>query len=124
MSSMFLDKARANLTVAQYCLANGFYDACANRAYYADFQAAITALEHHGFASRKNEHKWVQSSFNGMLIKRRKIYPARFKSYLLDMLNVRNDADYFDKSVSKIIASHQQAKAEEFVEAITKELSK
>jgi len=35
----FLNKARENSRVAQICFDNGFYNACANRAYYVAFHA-------------------------------------------------------------------------------------
>ena len=78
MPSGFLIKANANLVVAKYCLENGFYDACANRSYYAAFQAAIAALAAPGSATGKNEHKWVGSSLRGDLIKRRRLSSGRF----------------------------------------------
>jgi uncharacterized protein (UPF0332 family) len=31
----FKEKARQNLTVAEWCDQQGYYDACCNRAYYA-----------------------------------------------------------------------------------------
>lgn len=70
----------------------------------------------------KPEHKWTQSSFNGELIKRRKIYPSRLSSYLADMIKVRIQADYFDELISKKTASRQFSKLEDFVTAIAKEL--
>ncbi|NUO79898.1 HEPN domain-containing protein [candidate division KSB1 bacterium] len=123
MKSAFLGKAKANLAVAQYSLANGFFDVSASRAYYAAFQAAIAALAHHGIKNTKNAHKWVQATFNTELIKRRKIFSSKLRSYLLDMLSVRNDADYSQDALSKKEASQQLIKAEEMVAAITQELS-
>ena len=119
-----INKAKANLQVAQICFDSGFYDACANRAYYAAFQAAITALADRGRKSDKNDHKWVQATFSGELINRQKVYPAHLKSYLMDMQAVRNQADYTDENVSKRLASQQLSKAKEMLEFIEKELSK
>ncbi len=118
----FLKKAQDNLTLAKYCLENGYYDASANRAYYAAFQAAIAALAVAGITSPKPEHKWTQSAFNGELIKRRKIYPSRLSSYLADMIKVRIKADYSDELISKKTASRQFSQSEDFVTAIAKEL--
>jgi uncharacterized protein (UPF0332 family) len=123
MEEIFLSKAKRNLILAKYCVENGFYDASANRAYYAAFQAAIAALANQGIKREDNDHKWVQASFSGELIKRRKIYPQRLKSFLSDMLGVRNDADYSIRHVSKKIALRQFSKAEDFVETIVQELS-
>ena len=120
----FLNKAKVNLQVAQICFDSGFYDACANRAYYAAFQAAIAALADRGRKSDKNDHKWVQATFSGELINRQKVYPVHLKSYLMDMQVVRNQADYTDENVSKKLASQQFSKAKEMLEFIEKELSK
>jgi uncharacterized protein (UPF0332 family) len=40
----FLTKARENLQAAEQAFSEGLYNASANRAYYAAFQAAIAAL--------------------------------------------------------------------------------
>ncbi len=124
MKSEFLDKAKANLEVAQICFDNGFYDACSNRAYYVAFQAAIAALADKGRRNDKNDHKWVQATFGGELIIRQKIYPNQLRSYLMDMQAVRNQADYTTENVSKRLASQQLSKAKEMLEFIEKELSK
>jgi uncharacterized protein (UPF0332 family) len=122
MQFVFLDKAQANLAVTQYCFANGFYEASANRAYCAAFQAAVAALHAQGIRSDKNEHKWVQAHFNGELIWRRKVYPNKLRAYLSDMLTVRNEADYSETRLSKGAAHRQFVRAREFVEAILQEL--
>lgn len=120
----YLKKAEVNLVLARYCLENGYYDASANRSYYAAFQAAIAALAVVGIATSKPEHKWTQSTFNGELIKRRKIYPNRLSSYLVDMIEVRIRADYSDEPISKKTASRQFSKAEDFVTSVAMELQK
>ncbi len=68
----FLDKAKDNLAVARLCYENGFYDACANRAYFATFQGAVAALTEKGIKRGKYDHKWVQAEFAEKLIKRQK----------------------------------------------------
>ncbi len=122
MSFVFLDKAQANLAAAQDCFDNGFYEASANRAYCAAFQAAVAALAAQGIRSNKNEHKWVQASFTSELIHRRKIYSSRFKSFLGDMLRLRNLADYSEKPTSKKVAAWQLTRAIDLFEAISQEL--
>ncbi len=122
MQEELLSKAKENLGAAQNCIDNGFYNACANRTYYAAFQAAIAALADKGIRSDKNSHTWVQAAFSEELIRKRKIYPGKLKSYLMNMQIVRNQADYTRKQISKKIASRQVTKAKEFVEAIMKEL--
>jgi len=58
------------------------------------------------------------------LIRRRKVYPNHLKSYLRDLQDVRNDADYEQKSVSKKVVQRQLKKATEFVELVTREVEK
>jgi len=61
MKSEFLIKAKDNLNAAQMCFENGFYDSCANRAYYAVFHAAIAALADRGIKRDKIDHKSLSS---------------------------------------------------------------
>jgi len=102
-------------------MANRYYNACANRAYFAAFQAAIAALSFYSIESEKNEHSWVQSEFSLRLIKRQKIYPDRIKSYLPDMQESRNKADYSEKDVGKKVAYRQLLRASEIIHLIEKE---
>ena len=124
MKEEFLNKAEENLKVAQVSFESGCYNACANRAYYAAFQAAIAALAAHGAPKGKNDHAWVQSEFNRRLIKRQKTHPSRLKSYLPKMQQVRNKADYSEKDVGRKAASKQLSRAEEMFRIIGKELEK
>ena len=118
----YLKKSKDNLTLAKYCLENGYYDASANRAYYAAFQAAIAALSAQGITNDKYGHKWVQANFNRELVQRRKLYPSRMSSTLSEMILVRNRADYLDEPVSKKQAARQFSRAESFVGLVLKEL--
>ncbi len=85
-------------------------------------QAAIAALAHKGIHRDKINHGQVQADFSGELIKRRKIYPARLKSYLSDFQFVRDKADYTDKSISMKIAGRMLTKLKELVGLIRKEI--
>ncbi len=120
----FLNKAKENLKIAQISLDNECYNACANRAYFASFQAAIAALADKDIRSEKNEHAWVQSEFNLQLIKRKKIYPAVLKKYLPNMQIERNVADYSKQDISRKIALRQLSHAKEMIGLIEKELIK
>ena len=64
MATDFLSKAHDTLLAAQVLLEKELYDSCANRAYYAAFQAALAALTSFGLKAEKSEHKWVQATFN------------------------------------------------------------
>lgn len=120
----FLSKAKENLTAAQVCFENGLYNACANRVYYAALQAVISALAHRGIKRDKIDHGQVQADFSGELIKRRKVYPAKLKSYLSDMQLVRNQADYSAKQISRKVARLWLLKSEEMLGLIGKEIEK
>jgi uncharacterized protein (UPF0332 family) len=120
----FLNKAKENLTAAQVCFDNGLFNACANRAYYAALQAAISALAHRGIKRDKIDHGQVQADFSSELINRRKIYPAKLKSYLSDMQLVRNQADYSAKQISRKVAHLRLSKSEEMLGLIGKEIEK
>ncbi len=124
MKEEFLNKAKENLKVSQAGFDLGCYNACANRAYYSAFQAAIAALSAHGAPKGKNDHAWVQSEFNRRMIKRQKTYPSHLKSYLPKMQQVRNKADYSEKNVGRKAALRQLSRAEEMLRVIEKELKK
>ena len=120
MKQEFLTKATENIAVAELSYKNGYYNASANRAYYATFQAAIAALVTVGItANVRKSHSITQANFAAELIKKRKIYPNHLKSYLMDLMAIREDADYELTFVSKKVASRQLKKAQEFVRTVT-----
>lgn len=121
MNNEFFLKAHENLLAAQLLLEHGYYQASANRAYYAAFHAAIARLSCHGMTNEKHDHGWVQANFNNEFIHKSKCYPDRFKAYLLDLQAVRNRADYKAEMLSQKIATRQFAKAKEFVTMLAPE---
>ncbi len=84
-------------------------------------QAATAALAHKGIRRDKINHGQVQADFSGELIKRRKIYPAKFRSYLYDMQLVRNKADYSADNISRKRAGRWLARIKELIGLIKKE---
>ncbi|MGH2618523.1 MAG: HEPN domain-containing protein, partial [Thermomicrobiales bacterium] len=96
--SVYLEKAEESVAGAQSALANGRYNNCANRAYYACYQAAIPALMEAGIRPPKETGKWghgfVQARFNGDLINRRKRYPPDLRDVLESTFRLRATADY------------------------------
>ncbi len=120
---IWLEKSTENLLAAEVCFKGGHFNACANRLYYAMFQAGIAALEK--FRVKLPEkvvgHGWVQATFSEQLIRRRKIFPAKFSSYLTDAYRVREIADYRMSSISKKVVSRELRKANEFLASIKKE---
>jgi len=121
METIFAEKATENLNAAKLLLENEMFNASASRAYYAAFFAGVRALEHAGFSVEEISHKRLQAMFNRELIHRRKIYPRRFRSKLLDMIDIRIDADYKNMNVSKKRAFTQVKNASEFVRTILRE---
>jgi uncharacterized protein (UPF0332 family) len=122
MIQEFLAKAQENLLDAEQAFEKGRYNASANRAYYAVFQAAIAALAQDNITHEKNPHSWVQAQFSGVLVKRRKRYPASIASLLLPMQELRDTADYKMQFVSKNAASKQIRHAKEFLSPILERL--
>ena len=113
MNDLFLPRAKENLLAAERLFDLDFFNASANRAYYAAFHAALSVLFRNGFTPT-TDHKVVQAMFSGELINRRKIVASRFKGYLQELQDARNDADY-KNGVSKQLARTQLKKSTEFV---------
>ncbi len=124
MKKEFADKAKESLKSSQILFDNGLYDDSASRAYYAAFRAAIAALAHFGITSDDNDHKWLQANFTRELIHRKKVFDAKFRSYLPELIKIRLNADYSINRVSKKQAKHQLERANEFVEAVEKEINR
>ena len=80
---VFLAKAQESLAGAESEFANGRYNNCANRCYYACFQAGIAALIRAGVQPKSADRLWghdfVQAEFVGRLINRRKLYPSTLR---------------------------------------------
>ncbi|MDZ7343440.1 MAG: HEPN domain-containing protein [candidate division KSB1 bacterium] len=109
-----MEKANENLAAAQLCFDHGYFNACANRVYYAMFQAGAAALFKHGMVPSKEQigHAWFQSNVAGQLINRRKIFSAKFRSHLSDAYRVRPLADYPCWSISKQVAVSELKKSQ------------
>ena len=115
----YLTKAVERLTSAQIDVAAARDNACANR---ACFQAAMAALLAAGIRPASPRGDWryacVQSPLNGLLIIRRKWYPAALRRVLRDTMAVREKADYTPASGSARVASRVLQAAQDFVRAI------
>lgn len=72
LSDAFVEKAAESLAGAVSEFGNGRYNNCANRTYYAAFQAAIAALDLAGVPAAQGPSGWnhgfVQAQFAGVLI--------------------------------------------------------
>ena|SRR5579875_3436074 len=119
--AIFVAKAAESLASAEADFSAGRYNSCANRCYYACFQAAIAALIRVGVRPRGRdpvwEHEYVQAEF-GTLIRRRKAYPTAMAGSLSDTRDVREVADYADRPVSASGARKVLRLARDFVDAV------
>ncbi|KPA15886.1 HEPN domain protein [Candidatus Magnetomorum sp. HK-1] len=123
-----LNKSKENIEAAKILFNNKLYNASANRSYYAAFHAAIASMNNANIIKINHtelmSHKSVQAIFVKELILKRKTFSSNIKSYLTDLLRVRNIADYHAKGISKKIASRQLNKSVEFVQRLTEEIEK
>ena len=119
---LFLDKAQESLAGAQSEFVNGRYNNCANRCYYACFQAAIHALEQAGIQPTSTAGRWghdfVQAQFAGQLVNRRKLYPRELHEALVRNYGLRQAADYQRDLVSETQARRALRRTREFLATI------
>src|SRR5665811_372145 len=96
--SNYLAKASERREGAASQLATGRVNNCANRAYYACFQAAIAARLAAGIPTRSSRghfrHPTVHAQFVEQLINRRRRYPSTLRTVLTDTMKLREEADY------------------------------
>jgi uncharacterized protein (UPF0332 family) len=118
-TAIYLAKATESLLSAESEFANGRYNSCANRCYYACFQAAIAALLAKGIrpAGQWN-HPFVQVQFVGVLINQRKRYDAQLRRVLADNQSLRDKADYRPDPVTATQASRALRRSRLFVTAV------
>lgn len=120
-SAGYLAKAIESLEGAESELANRRFNNCANRCYYACFQAAIAALLSSGIQARSPgghwRHEHVQAQFIGQLINRRRHYPPSLRRYLGENMVLRQAADYEGDTISEIQASRAVRRSREFVDS-------
>src|ERR671927_1933943 len=93
--TIYLAKADESLRTAETESPNSRYNSCANRCYYACFQAAIAALLSEGIRSRGQwSHEFVQGQFVGVFINQRHLYDRELRRVLADNQILRDKADY------------------------------
>jgi uncharacterized protein (UPF0332 family) len=116
---IYLAKATESLLSAESEFVNGRYNSCANRCYYACFQAAIAALLCEGIrpAGQWN-HQFVQAQFVGVLINQRKRYDAQLRRALADNQSLRDQADYRPELVTATQARRALRRTRLFITAI------
>ena len=117
--TIYLAKATESLLTAESEFANGRYHSCANRCYYACFQAAIAALLREGIRPRGQwSHAFVQVQLVGVLINQRKRYDPELRRVLSDNQSLRDKADYRAELVTDTQASRALRRSRMFVAAL------
>jgi uncharacterized protein (UPF0332 family) len=126
-ADVYLIKAVASLAGAESEFANGRYDNCANRCYYAVSQASIAALVNAGLAAERGgriwDHGFVQAEFFCRLINRQRVYPARLRQTLSQNRELRDRADYTTQLVSEVQARRAVQRSRDFVAAVREEVT-
>jgi uncharacterized protein (UPF0332 family) len=118
-TAIYLTKAIESLLTAESEFVNGRYNSCANRCYYACFQAAIAALLNEGIRPAGQwSHPFVQAQFVGVLINQRKCYGAELRRVLSDNQSLRDKADYRPELVTATQAGRALRRTRLFVTAI------
>jgi uncharacterized protein (UPF0332 family) len=118
-TTIYLTKAYESLLTAESEFANGRYNSCANRTYYACFQAAIAAILTEGIRPVGQwNHQYVQAQFVGVLINKRKRYESELRRVLSDNQILRDKADYRPEFVTATQASRALRRTRLFVTAI------
>ena len=117
--TIYLAKATESLQTAESEFANGRYNSCANRCYYACFQAAIAALLREGIRPRGQwSHEFMQAQLVGVLINQRKRYDRELRRVLADNQMLRDQADYRPELVTATQASRALRRSRLFINAI------
>jgi uncharacterized protein (UPF0332 family) len=109
------EKAHEFLLVAQRCLQEGWYNSAVNRAYYAMFQAACTALAAVAMDRPQWSHGGLHATFATELVRRRKWYPLACVHALTEAMELRHMADYSDLQISRRQATRTVHAAEDFL---------
>jgi uncharacterized protein (UPF0332 family) len=117
--TIYLAKASESLRTAESEFANGRYNSCASRCYYACFQAAIVALLAEGIRPAGQwSHAFVQAQFVGVLINRRHRYGPELRRVLADNQSLRDQADYRAALVSATQARRALDRTRRFVASV------
>lgn len=119
-AAVFLAKAEESLAGAESEHANRRFQNCANRSYYACYQAAVAALLQHRIYPRGARwgHDTVQAQFVGELINRRKRYPAELRDVFERLFLLRQTADYGADFISEIQSARAIRRARKLVDAV------
>ncbi len=117
----FRNKAEESLAGAEAEPAAQRYGNCANRADYACFQAAVSALWSAGIrppGGIRWSHSFVQSEFAGQLVNRRKLCQPELRDTLDRAYDLRQRADYGLAQVPATEATRAVHRARALVAAV------
>jgi uncharacterized protein (UPF0332 family) len=119
---LYLSKATESLAGAEAEYENRRYNNCANRCYYACFQAAIAALLRHQIRPRSPTGQWghdfVQAEFAGNLVGRRKLFPGELRTTLEQNRVLRVTADYTRDGVIAVEAARSLRRTQYFLRSV------
>ena len=120
VAEVYWRKAVESLAGAQSECASARYSNCANRAYYAAFQAAISTLLQNGIRHPAGRwpHTFVQSEFVGKLINRRRSFPSELRGTLAELQSVRHRADYGGAMIARSDAARSLSQSQKFIDAV------
>jgi uncharacterized protein (UPF0332 family) len=123
---LYLSKATESLAGAEAEYENQRYNNCANRSYYACFQAAIAALVRHQIRPRDPRGQWghdfVRAEFAGRLIGRLKFFPADLKDTLEINYVLRETADYKRETVTGVRAARSLRRTKLLLSSVSERL--
>ncbi|TAE30324.1 MAG: HEPN domain-containing protein [Candidatus Kapaibacterium sp.] len=122
MKESFIARAKENILDAEIAFNGGRYNACANRAYYAAFHAAIAALKHFGHTPPSIDHSPVSGNFSKYLIHERKVFPSTITNELKEIMKIRGKADYSETGIGKQLAAAQLKRATIFVHLVLQKI--
>jgi uncharacterized protein (UPF0332 family) len=117
----YLSKSARNLAAAARDLEGGSYDPCVSRAYFAAFQAVISALLALTDFQRRGrywDHGEIAAEFVRRLIHRQKVFPQTLASTLDDLKSRRHQADYDHRQISQRVAQRSLDKAKQLVQQV------
>jgi len=119
-AAIYLSKALESLATAESEFVHGRFNSCANRCYYACFQAAIAALLWEGIRTSNDHwgHDFVHAQFVGQLVNRRKRYAADLRQVLVTNQALRDKADYHTDLVTQTQADRALGRCRTFVQAV------
>jgi uncharacterized protein (UPF0332 family) len=119
-SPIYIVKAEESLLGAESEFAIRRYQNCANREYYACYQAGVAALLQAGIRPSGSRwgHDTVQAQFVGELINHRKRYPSDLRDSFERLYLLRQTVDYAVGLISEIQAARAIRRARAFVTTV------